>query len=135
MAKAAKTEATANVGGVSVTATSAPKPVQLDCTPAEWDRCHRDLHRKLKLALTTCHETGDVGVISKLVADIRALDLIEATRVPPAPAPVPVLSPEQQRLAAERKEQQDAADDPVKMQAYNAKIARKEAIDAARAEE
>lgn len=114
---------------------SAPpaKPVQLDVTPAQWDRCHKDLHRKLKMAMIEGPNTGDVGSISKLVADIRAMELVEPTSVPAAPEPEKVLTPEEQRIADEVRERQDAAADPVKMQEFNRKVAKKEAIDAARA--
>jgi hypothetical protein len=125
------TKPTAEPGAV-VGAQLGRPPVPCDVTPEVWDRCRRDLHVKLARVITHGHETGDVGRISQLVADIRAMDLIEPTRRPPAPEPERVLSPEEQRIAAEQREQQEAAADPVKMRAYADKIARREAIEAER---
>jgi hypothetical protein len=116
------------------TAPKAPRPlVSIDVTQNTWDRCHRDLHKKLAHAITECPNGGEVGIISKLVADLRALELIEPARPIPAPAPERKLSPEEARLSAIRKEQAEAAADPVKMQAFNRKVAEREKIEAAKA--
>jgi hypothetical protein len=116
-------------------------PVQCDVTPETWERCRRDLHRKLAQAITHAPDTGDAGRISKLVADIRALDLIEPTRatVPQSagktlPDGTPVTTPEHQRQLAEIEERRAAASSDTAMQAFNAKVARKEAVAAAREE-
>jgi hypothetical protein len=109
--------------------TEAPrrKPIQLDIEPGVWERCHKDLLRKLQQVVQTGHESGDVGIISQIVADLKALDLIEPTRVPRAPEPAPVDPPE---IAARKA----AASDDAKMQAFSDHVRRKESIDAERSE-
>jgi hypothetical protein len=111
-----------NVGALQL----GPRPVQCDVTPETWERCRRDLHVKLARAIQASPELGDVGIISKIVADIRALDLVEPIRVP---APVEPVKPDAPDVA----ERKAAASDPALMQAFNEKVARKESLDAAKA--
>lgn len=99
--------------------------LELDITERDWERCVASLRRKLRMAILDCEQTGDVGLISRLAADLRAMDFISPSRPLPAPETPPP-------LPADVKEKREAAEDPVKMRAYNAKIARKEAVDAAR---
>jgi len=106
---------------------AAAKPVQVEVTEAQIARCRRSLLQKLARAIVNNPEEGDVGVISKCVADLRAIDLIEPLRAPVVEESAEPDSPD----VVERKA---AAENDAAMQAYNAKVARKESIDADRAE-
>jgi hypothetical protein len=96
-------------------------------TAAQLERCRRALDQKLARAIVNCPDDGDVGIISKAVADLRALDLIEPQR---PNVPVDPAKPDDPDTA----ERKAAASDDAAMQRYNAKVARKESIDAERAE-
>lgn len=132
MAKPAKPAAEPEAPQIS--GTSRP-PVQCDVTPATWERCRKDLHVKLVRAVTNSHESGDTGRISQIVADIRALDLVEPVKGDALkstgqtlPDGTPVTTPEHRRQLAEIEERKAAASDPEKMRAFNAKITAKETI-------
>lgn len=128
MAKVAKPDAQNDAAGQGARLGAAlPKLLQVAVTDAQLDRCRRSLYQKLARAIVNGPDDGDVGIISKAFADLRALDLIEPVR-PREPEEHPEVDPPD---IAERKA---AASDDAAMQMYNQKIAAKEAIDAARAE-
>jgi hypothetical protein len=105
------------------------RPIPLDITTDAWARALDDLRGRLVRAITNARDGSvEAGRISRLVADIRALDLVEPMRVP---APVEPVQPDPPDVA----ERKAAASDRAAMQVLNAKVARKESIDAARAEE
>jgi hypothetical protein len=111
------------------------KPVTALVSAEDIERCEKALTAKLGRAIINCQHDGELGHISQLVADLRALDMVAPGKVPVAPpAPPKEMTSEERRIALETKERQDAASDPVKMQAYNAKVARRESMEAGRAE-
>ncbi len=106
---------------------AAPKPLHVKVTEQQLARAKTALESRLVMHIANAADMGDVGLISKTVADLRALDLVEPCR--PAVAPGTV-----RPVSAAVAEQRAAADDVVKMQAYAAKVARREAVEAERAE-
>lgn len=110
------------------------KPLLIEITPEVYQRAIASLRLKLARAIVNCPEDGDHGIIAKITSDLRAMDMIEPVKAAKAPEPPKPLSPEEARKKAEEDERKEAAADPVKMQAYNRKVAKREAAAAANEE-
>jgi hypothetical protein len=97
----------------------------VDVLASEVERARVFLHRRLRMAICEAPHAAEVGLISGIMSDLRALDDIRPDRAEPIKAPAPAESPQ---VAA----QKAAASNDVLMRAQNAAVARKEANQAAR---
>jgi len=98
------------------------KPITLPVRQAELDNAKRHLSGRLVLAINASGDTGDVGVISQLVADIRALDFVGPLIETPANVK-PAIAPEVTKDA-----------DTARVRAQSERIAKQERQEAERAE-
>jgi len=103
-----------------------PTTIQLavDVLASEVERARVFLHRRLRMAICEAPHAAEVGLISGIMSDLRALDDIHPDRAESIKAPAPAESPQ---VAA----QKAAASNDVLMRAQNAAVARKEANQAA----
>jgi hypothetical protein len=121
---------------------AAPKPLTVPVTQQDVDRAIQAQLNKLGRAIVNAPHDGEIGAISKLVADLRSLDLLNPGKVQAPRDTVTKLMPdgsvarttEDKRQLAEIAERQAAAADQAKMQAFNAKVAKAESMQAAREE-
>jgi hypothetical protein len=65
---------------------------QINCRPMDIEAARQALTGRLQAAITEIRHSGDVGQISQLLSDLRALDFIEGTK--PDPESVPTQAPQ-----------------------------------------
>jgi hypothetical protein len=84
------------------TSAQARAPIEVNSRPMDIAKCRHNLVGKLKTAINEVQHSADVGQISQLVADIRALDFIGAMQLDPETIQADPRTPTRQEYDAQQ---------------------------------
>jgi hypothetical protein len=110
------------------TAKPVPAGTRVDVTASEVEVCADAIRARLRQAIINFKHSGEIGRISGLMSDLRALDYVDPTKGDAKPA---VSAPAVDARTAAR---QAAASDDALMQKQNVEMNRKERAEASKEE-